>query len=297
MEDLHPGKSYWVGIDDRDEDDEWITSLNMIYTKSDQFFANGDVGTKQCGFVDSGSSGFVSSSDCSFKKHYVCETEKLDKAPAYPCPNNFIPYKDRCLMPSPQRKTYDSAKVFCATKGGIILPIKDKGILEFIRAWGPRTVRNDLWVGLRKKNYTRIYDKTSTPALQESITDELAYSDGQSFDIDKNYKMEAKILRGECFALKSSSDMELRDYKCNREIGFVCEWIRPMCPKDESDYEYSYLGQLSSGRDCIGIGKAASFLDGTCNSDKDLLRSRWTPNSRYEIDVYRRDYGQVYFIQ
>ena len=26
----------------------------------------------------------------------------------------------------------------CAEKGGVILPIKDKGLFEFIRAWGPR---------------------------------------------------------------------------------------------------------------------------------------------------------------
>ena len=32
------------------------------------------------------------------------------------------------------------------------------------------------------------------------------------------------VSRGECFALKSGDNYELRDYKCSREIGFICTW-------------------------------------------------------------------------
>ena len=38
-------------------------------------------------------------------------------------------------------------------------------------------------------------------------------------------------------------------------------------------------------------GESDTFEDGTCNSDHDLLRERWTPNGPYQIDLYRRAYG------
>ena len=290
VDDAYTGESFWVGIDDRDDDAQWITSLNRPYPKNSTFFSDGDAGSKPCGYVKSGSAGFVTSSDCSLKHYYVCETQQLDQAPDYPCPRDYVPYKDECFMPNPQRKTYDSAQIYCATRGGIVLPIRDKGTFEFIKAWGPRAIRNDVWMGLRKKNYTRLYDANSDPPLHQIITDELTYSDGQGFNIDNDYKLEAKILRGECFSLKSSENMELRDYKCNREIGFICQWTKINCP-NETEYEYSYLGQISSGRNCYGVGGEASFMDGTCNSENDLLRERWTPKDPNEIDLYRRSYG------
>ena len=288
VDDDHSGESFWVGIDNR-HGGWWKTSLNQKYTKVSAFFEP-NLAPKPCGYVRSGSGGFVSSHDCNLKHHYVCETKQLLEAPDYPCPKEYIPYKDKCLMPSPQRKTFDSARVFCATRGGIILPIKDKGTFEFIKAWGPQTVRNDVWMGLRQKNVNRTYDKTTAPYLLEKTTDELTYSDGETFDIDNDYKLEAKILRGECFALKSSAEMELRDEKCSREIGFICQWVDVKCP-NENKYEYSHLGQISSGRDCHGVGELATFEDGTCNSEKDLLRKRWTPKDPFEVDLFRRKYG------
>ena len=289
--DAYPGQSYWLGIDDRDNDGEWITSTNRNYSTSSKFFVNENAGDNNCGYVGDDPSGLASSSDCTFKRYYVCETKTLEHAPDYPCPKNFIPYKATCLMPSPQRKSYDSAKQYCATKGSIIAPIKEKGRFEFFKAWTPRAVRNDVWVGLRKKGVIHSYDETLIPPLQKVINDELTYSDGISFDLLVNYQMEAKILRGECFALKSSENMELRDFKCNKEIGFVCEWIKPTCPETEQDYQFSHLGPSSSGRECFGIGKEATFHEGTCNSHNDLLRRRWTPKGHHEIDLYRRAYG------
>ena len=227
----------------------------------------------------------------------MCETQQLNQPPDYPCPSDYIPYKDLCLMPNPQRKTFDQAQVYCATRGGIILPVKDRGTFDFIKAWAPQSVRNDVYMGMRKKNVTRSYHKDgivingATKYLVETITDELVYSDGEEFDINSDYKLEAPILRGECFALKSSEDMELRDYKCNREIGFICQWIDVECPSTTSQQRYSHLGQISSGRQCYGVGESDTFEDGTCNSDNDLLRERWTPNGPNQIDMYRREYG------
>jgi hypothetical protein len=291
LDDDNPGESLWIGIDNRAKSG-WTTSLNQKYSKDSAFFEPDLKPKTGCGYVKSGSGGFVSSRNCNLKHHYVCETKQLWEAPDYPCPNEYIPYKDKCLMPSPQRKTFDSAQVFCAARGGIILPVKDKGTFKFIKAWGPQTVRNDVWVGFRPKNVTRTYDKETAPYLLETTTDELTYSDGEPFDIDTDYKLEAKALKGNqgCFALKSSADMELRDEKCSREIGFICQWVDVKCPM-EAEYEYSHLGQISSGRDCHGVGEAAAFEDGTCNSENDLLRKRWTPKDPFEIDLFRRSCG------
>ena len=296
MDDDHSGEPFWVGIDDRDGNNKWGTSLKQKYSKTSSFFTGSNAGSKPCGYVKPDFGGFISTHDCNMKHYFVCETQPLSQPPDYPCPSNYVPYKDMCLMPNPQRKTYDSAQVFCATRGGIILPVKDKGTFEFIKAWAPQSVRNDVWMGIRKKNVTRTYHKDgtvingATKYLVEQTTDELMYSDGDGFDINSDYKLEAPILRGECFALKSSDDMELRDYKCNREIGFICQWTNIQCPKENNGVRYSKLGQLSSGRQCFGVGEAATFEDSTCNSDEDLLRERWSPNDPGQIDVYRRSF-------
>ena len=187
--DLSHGESYWIGIDDRDKNGTWTTSLGVKHSKLSPFFVGGDAGTNPCGYVKSNSGGFASSTDCNIKHLYVCETQQLGEAPDYPCPDRYIPYKDKCLMPNPQRKTFESAQIFCASRGGIILPIRDEGTLEFVQAWGPRSVRNDVWVGLRKKKYTRLYDPSLEKPLQETITEGLTYSDGEGFDVDNDYKI------------------------------------------------------------------------------------------------------------
>ena len=291
VQDVYPEESYWTGIDDRNGDEEWITSLSHNYSQASNIFNNVNSREGSCGFVEPGYNGAISMGDCTYKKHYVCETDQLNKAPSYPCPTNYIPYKNMCLMPNPQRETYENAQVFCANRGGIVLPIRDRAQLEFIKAWGPRSIRNDIWVGLRKKRHMTTYDENLTPPLQEEISDELTYSNGELFDVLTDYKMEATILRGECFALRLSENMELRDMKCNRAIGFVCEWIRPICPEADSQQPYLHFGKLSYGRDCFGVGNPGSFEDATCNSPNDLLRVRWNPRTRHEIDLYRRVYG------
>ena len=204
INEAYPGEPYWIGIDDRDGNGTWTTSLSQKHSKYSPIFADANAGSKSCGYVRPNSGGFASSSDCNLKFYYVCESQQLNEAPDNPCPNEYIAYKDKCLMPSPQRKTFDKATLFCATRGGIVLPIRDKGTFEFVRAWGPRAVRNDIWVGMRKKKFTRVHDNALTPPLQEAITDDLTYSDGGLFIIDTDYQLEATSLRGECFGLKSS---------------------------------------------------------------------------------------------
>ena len=289
----YAGEAYWIGIDDRDKNGTWTTSLNKMYPKDSSFFLGGDAGSDACAKVESESSGFAKSADCSEQHYYICETQQLGQVPDYPCPKDYVPYKDECLMPNPRAETYDNAVLSCATKGGIVLPIRDKGIFAFARSFGKIKVRNDVWVGMRKKKVLRSYDPTKSRPLIEEITDDLTYSDGENFDIENGYKtfFETKsILRGECFGLKSSEEHQLRDYKCKKEAGFICQWQKIQCP-NEAGYNYFMLGHVSEGRSCYGstTGKSVEpFMNGTCNSDNDLLRKRWTPKNANAIDLYRR---------
>ena len=52
--------------------------------------------------------------------------------------------------------------------------------------------------------------------------------------------------RGECFALKSGDNYEIRDLKCNREIGFICEWtseVFKICKQFPIKYLVAFISQ------------------------------------------------------
>ena len=61
--------------------------------------------------------------------------------------------------------------------------------------------------------------------LLEILSDELSYTDGTKFDVQNSESyLGANALRGPCFALASNEGLEVRDYKCTREAGFICIW-------------------------------------------------------------------------
>jgi hypothetical protein len=163
----------------------------------------------------------------------------------YPCPNEFIPYRNTCLYPDVRQLPYDEARKTCATKGALILPIKDKEIHLFVASWGPSSgkllicninyiaalmqcvsVRGDVWVGLKKQKHEQFYDSDPTllQPLQELVTNELTYSDGISFNSDVDYMYGTRKLNFDCFYLKQSADFEIRGGSCIKEKGFICEW-------------------------------------------------------------------------
>ena len=100
---LLEGDSYWLGIDDRDKNGTWITSLNVEYSDPSAFFVTGDARSLPCAEVRVNGGGFASSAECSTKHRVVCETKPLSDPPDYPCPKDYIPYKDKCFMPNPQK--------------------------------------------------------------------------------------------------------------------------------------------------------------------------------------------------
>ena len=86
-------------------------------------------------------------------------------------------------------------------------------------------VRNSIWIGLRKKHVNLTYVDDDEDPLLEISTDDLSYTDGTKFDLENTEsKLGAGLLRGPCFALAANEQLSLRDYKCTRESGFICQW-------------------------------------------------------------------------
>lgn len=50
-------------------------------------------------------------SNCEDKKYYVCTTRSSMDMIDNHCPKKYYPYKSDCLLPSPQTKTFEDAKV------------------------------------------------------------------------------------------------------------------------------------------------------------------------------------------
>jgi hypothetical protein len=55
---------------------------------------------------------------------------------------------------------------------------------------------------------------------------------------------------------------------------------------------YSYVGQVSDGRTCHGIitSGEGDFDSASCASDNDFQRTKYTPDSSYKIDRFRREF-------
>ena len=88
------------------------------------------------------------------------------------------------------------------------------------------SVRNSIWIGLEKTetNFTLIENENGN-LFQEKTVDELTYTDGATFDVsNRNSYLGANILRGPCFGLSTTEGLQLRDYKCSRELGYICLW-------------------------------------------------------------------------
>lgn len=86
-----------------------------------------------------------------------------------------------------------------------------------------------MWLGMIKENIQKIFinddDANEGQPLQEVRNDSITYTDGNILDVTNTKALlGATILRGPCFALAANENLELRDWQCHRELGFVCLW-------------------------------------------------------------------------
>ena len=129
--------------------------------------------------------GYATTSTCSLAKIFVCQTKpkqgvgNTEAKVTYPCPKTYTPYKNRCLMPNMRPSTYESAQTQCANFGGIVLPIIDAGMYDFVKAWGPKAVRSDIWVGMRRNSFERTTDMgANVHKLIQTVTEQVTLSSG-----------------------------------------------------------------------------------------------------------------------
>lgn len=53
----------------------------------------------------------ISGGNCDRIMPFVCQTQPLDVKPDNPCPNGFVPYKDKCLEAVAISSNYTDAQV------------------------------------------------------------------------------------------------------------------------------------------------------------------------------------------
>ena len=96
----------------------------------------------------------------------------------------------------------------CAKVGSIVLPIKDNGMFEFIKAYSIATKAHDIFVGLN---------------LSES---QGMYSDGSQFDesIFDFGGASVKFSSHPCVYLKKGIFFQARGSACHKEYQFYCIW-------------------------------------------------------------------------
>lgn len=279
-------KSFWAGISDRDKDGSFLSSFGEnITTKSPIFVTNGELGSN-CGNVHRGKNGYIETGYCEDKQPFVCSSRPYYFKPDYHCPKNFYPYRGNCYFPNRKALPYEDAVLECSKRGSVLLPVKDEDFYSFIRIWGSVVVAADTWVGIRKFKWLQFYDeKDDINPLQEAITTDLSYSDEMPFDPETQFNFGHKRFDTDCYFFKQSANFELRGIFCNKEKAFICQWLSYECPEG-----YSYIGQISNGRTCHGTPSSAtdSFHDASCKSNKDILRDRWTPETPYALDRFRR---------
>ena len=74
------------------------------------------------------------------------------------------------------------------------MPIKDRGLFEFVRAWGPKAVRSDIWVGMRMKTLNRTADVAdSDKKLKDTLVETAVHTSGE--DVTDDDKAQVGISR------------------------------------------------------------------------------------------------------
>ena len=230
-EELH-GKSYWVGLDHRDEDKGWTTSMGKQLSH-DLMYGNITRADKDhdCAYIKSNKDGrpLISSSKCSARKRYVCQTWSLRvpwmKAEGT-CPDGHSSYKGACLMAKRMPKNFEQAELDCGKNKGIMLPIRDNSMLQFVQTWAGLTVSAPIWIGMRKFQIHRVYDHNYDPPLITNTQNSLMYSDGQPVNLTHDTIGAALVptKHGDCFRLNFRKGMHLEAYGCSSKMGYICMW-------------------------------------------------------------------------
>ena len=78
VDDACPGEYFSFGIDDRNGNENWTTSLKQNYPQLSALIVDGDSGSISYGYIMSMPCGFITSGDCILTKYFICKTQQLN---------------------------------------------------------------------------------------------------------------------------------------------------------------------------------------------------------------------------
>ena len=128
--------------------------------------------------------------------------------PDFLCPEDYFYYKGKCLFKSKETQSLSEAKHTCALRGGIVLPIKSKGMYLFLQKYLLKEQSDNLYLGLNLTNGVNIF------------TDNSLYSP-QSYDYEGD---SVKLVGHSCAYLKKGIGYQPRGTPCHAKLEFLCLW-------------------------------------------------------------------------
>ena len=146
--------------------------------------------------------------DCDEKHYFVCSAPINKKIV---CPKDHFFYKGQCIFQSHEMVVLKEAKSACAGKGGIVLPIKTKGMYSIITQYSFSTNAPDMYAGMNLTSDVDLY------------TDNQIYEEAVSFDFDGE---SMKFKDFPCVYLKKGIKYKARGISCTIPMGFYCLWTR-----------------------------------------------------------------------
>ena len=142
--------------------------------------------------------------NCSEQYYFFCQGIMQQ-----PCPLNHFLYKGKCIYQSYTSADIFDAKHSCASRGGIVLPIKTKGMYYFVQTYSSQPSMNGFYNLLMGLNLTTNLYTDNTPYTS------------QSFDFDgQNVKFQGSP----CVFLLEGIGYLPRGYDCTTQLQYFCLW-------------------------------------------------------------------------
>ena len=128
--------------------------------------------------------------------------------PNHVCPEDHISYKGKCLYKSKEKNLLADAKHSCAKRGGIVLPVKTKGMYQFIQNYLAQQDSGDVFLGMNMTGNISVF------------TDNSLY-DSSSYDFEGD---SLKLVGFPCAYLKRGIKFKPRGTSCEEQYEYVCQW-------------------------------------------------------------------------
>ena len=152
---------------------------------------------------------------CKSKRRFICQLPAHFVEEDRVCPFAFRLYKNKCIYDGfgSGRAKYNmrEAMELCASRGSIVLPIKDEAMYNFVRIWAGKEKLGDLFLGMN---------------FSSSLPNPV-YTDGTSFIKDQSFQFgddSDKFGDKDCVYLKKGVAFKPRNTDCSTPMNFLCQW-------------------------------------------------------------------------